>query len=180
MCIVLFQQLHYLDAPAAARWALHGGAGGEALYTAGGTSDAWMVDYNAALATICFMLFLGESSDAALMGLLRHALLIVDPRFCRQGVAGDDVQERCRVQRAVAVQLRSRACSLVAAFLQQLQSGHHPNAGALWVHSLSSSNQGYLMCATGAVNAVSCPRNAKHMPSHQNTACRLDRSACRA
>lgn len=65
VCIVLFQQLHYLDAPAAVRWALHGGAGGEALYTAGETSDAWMVDYNAALATICFMLFLGESSGRA-------------------------------------------------------------------------------------------------------------------
>ena len=25
----------------------------------GASADAWMVDYNAALATICFMLFLG-------------------------------------------------------------------------------------------------------------------------
>ena len=26
-------------------------------------SDAWLVDYNAALATICFMLFLGFADD---------------------------------------------------------------------------------------------------------------------
>ena len=45
VCVVAFQQLH------------HSGAAGDAA------SDAWLVDYNAALATICFMLFLGFADD---------------------------------------------------------------------------------------------------------------------
>ncbi len=64
---MLFQQLHYLDVAAAVRWALRGGGGGGSLHTTGGASDAWMVDYNAALATICFMLFLGAAAGIALI-----------------------------------------------------------------------------------------------------------------
>lgn len=70
VCIVLFQQLHYFDIAAAVRWAVGGagsdGSGGRAdLYSAGSATDAWMVDYNAALATICFMLFLGAIETSA-------------------------------------------------------------------------------------------------------------------
>jgi len=57
VCIVLFQQLHHWDLPAALQAALGGGQPPPPLSAA--AADAWMVDYNAALATICFMLFLG-------------------------------------------------------------------------------------------------------------------------
>ena len=51
----MFQQLHYLDLEGVTR-ALGSDPGGAVR---AGVSDAWMVDYLAALATICFMLFLG-------------------------------------------------------------------------------------------------------------------------
>lgn len=65
VCIVLFQQLHYYDTPSivrslrAGRWAdvMSGSMKREIV------SDAWLVDYNAALATVCFMLFLGFADD---------------------------------------------------------------------------------------------------------------------
>ncbi|KAL4450691.1 hypothetical protein ABPG77_001047 [Micractinium sp. CCAP 211/92] len=65
VCVILFQQLHYYDTPSLVR-ALRAGRWQEAL--GGGrqaepASDAWLVDYNAALATICFMLFLGFADD---------------------------------------------------------------------------------------------------------------------
>ncbi|PSC68793.1 UDP-N-acetylglucosamine-dolichyl-phosphate N-acetylglucosaminephosphotransferase [Micractinium conductrix] len=65
ICIVLFQQLHYYDIPSLVRslrageWA-HALGGSREMEVA---SDAWLVDYNAALATICFMLFLGFADD---------------------------------------------------------------------------------------------------------------------
>lgn len=41
--------------------------------------DAWMVDYNAALATICFMLFLGElvttTQPTEATGICMHTLI---------------------------------------------------------------------------------------------------------
>lgn len=65
VCIVLFQQLHYFDIGAVASWLLSGNSGmpQPATIISEATSDAWMVDYNAALATICFMLFLGFADD---------------------------------------------------------------------------------------------------------------------
>ncbi|KAK9836140.1 hypothetical protein WJX81_004399 [Elliptochloris bilobata] len=61
VCIVLFQLLHSHDA-AAVLHSVHGGGGRAALKTQA-IADAWLVDYNAALATICFMLFLGFADD---------------------------------------------------------------------------------------------------------------------
>ena len=61
VCIVLFQLLHSHDAAATLHW-VHRGGGGAALKTQP-IADAWLVDYNAALATICFMLFLGFADD---------------------------------------------------------------------------------------------------------------------
>jgi UDP-N-acetylglucosamine--dolichyl-phosphate N-acetylglucosaminephosphotransferase len=61
VCIVLFQQLHHFDLPAAVQHALGGGQPPPPVTAA--AADAWMVDYNAALATICFMLFLGFADD---------------------------------------------------------------------------------------------------------------------
>lgn len=65
VCIVLFQQLHYFDLAAAASWAVSESSesAASAAVISSATSDAWMVDYNAALATICFMLFLGFADD---------------------------------------------------------------------------------------------------------------------
>ena len=66
VCIVLFQQLHHYDAASLVHWLTNGRAGpapGGAAAAAPACSDAWLVDYNAALATICFMLFLGFADD---------------------------------------------------------------------------------------------------------------------
>lgn len=35
----------------------------QASQPSGGRIDSWLIDYNAALATICFMLFLGFADD---------------------------------------------------------------------------------------------------------------------
>ena len=51
VCIVLTEQLHAFGA----RWLSAGQPPGRI--------DSWLVDYNAALATICFMLFLGFADD---------------------------------------------------------------------------------------------------------------------
>ena len=56
VCVIVFQQLHYLDLEGVTRL-LGGGESGSPVRAS--VSDAWMVDYLAALATICFMLFLG-------------------------------------------------------------------------------------------------------------------------
>ena len=61
VCIVLFQLLHSHDTAALLHW-VSGGGKGTAL-KAQPIADAWLVDYNAALATICFMLFLGFADD---------------------------------------------------------------------------------------------------------------------
>lgn len=64
ICIVLFQQLHYHDVASVLHLTANGG-GWRALLAVERqvASDAWLVDYNAALATICFMLFLGFADD---------------------------------------------------------------------------------------------------------------------
>ena len=61
VCIILFQQLHYYDAASV----LHriGNGGSQKIFRKQPITEAWLVDYNAALATICFMLFLGFADD---------------------------------------------------------------------------------------------------------------------
>lgn len=64
VCMILFQQLHYYDVASFARWLGRGGSWWELKSVAAQpASDAWLVDYNAALAAICFMLFLGFADD---------------------------------------------------------------------------------------------------------------------
>ena len=73
MCVIVFQQLHYLDLDLEGVTRLLGrGETGAPLRA--GVSDAWMVDYLAALATICFMLFLGAPEKPR---ALHFALLAV-------------------------------------------------------------------------------------------------------
>ncbi|KAF5835513.1 glycosyl transferase family 4-domain-containing protein [Dunaliella salina] len=61
LCIICFELLHYYDIGSLVRWLGSGfQEGGVRLEQ---TSDAWLVDYNAAMATICFMLFLGFADD---------------------------------------------------------------------------------------------------------------------
>ena len=59
--MVLSQQLHYYNVASLAHHLLKHGNG--ATWQPELMSDAWLVDYNAALATICFMLFLGFADD---------------------------------------------------------------------------------------------------------------------
>lgn len=61
VCIILFQQLHTYDAASVFHriW----GGGKDKVLVKQAITDAWLVDYNAALATICFMLFLGFADD---------------------------------------------------------------------------------------------------------------------
>ena len=67
ICIILFQQLHYYDVASG----IHGLTNGSGKFSLAAlknieyqrVTDAWLVDYNAALATICFMLFLGFADD---------------------------------------------------------------------------------------------------------------------
>lgn len=73
LCVVAIQQLHFHDAGAAlARWGAPLFGGGAAAAAAVGPlaagqrqplPDSWLVDYNAALATIGFMLLLGFVDD---------------------------------------------------------------------------------------------------------------------
>ena len=56
VCIVFIQQLHYFD-DALGSGMMPSGLDGSAR------GREWLVDYNAALATICFMLFLGFADD---------------------------------------------------------------------------------------------------------------------
>lgn len=62
VCIVLFQQLHYYDVASLAHHVFNG-KGHPTTWRPEFAPDAWLVDYNAALATICFMLFLGFADD---------------------------------------------------------------------------------------------------------------------
>ena len=61
VCIILFQQLHYYDAASVLHRLWNGGS--REIFTKQAITEAWLVDYNAALATICFMLFLGFADD---------------------------------------------------------------------------------------------------------------------
>ena len=61
VCIVLFQQLHYYDVASGLHWL--SGRPAPDLLLHKSIADSWLVDYNAALATICFMLFLGFADD---------------------------------------------------------------------------------------------------------------------
>lgn len=79
VCIILFQQLHYYDATSfihhltgttpspTSSWLsrLFSSPPSSSSTTTAShhVTDAWLVDYNAALATICFMLFLGFADD---------------------------------------------------------------------------------------------------------------------
>eukprot|EP00192_Tetraselmis_astigmatica_P012961 CAMPEP_0117655980 /NCGR_PEP_ID=MMETSP0804-20121206/4562_1 /TAXON_ID=1074897 /ORGANISM="Tetraselmis astigmatica, Strain CCMP880" /LENGTH=410 /DNA_ID=CAMNT_0005462355 /DNA_START=130 /DNA_END=1359 /DNA_ORIENTATION=- len=60
VCIILFQQLHYYDASGVLTFLSSGMKG---TMDREMVADAWLVDFNAALATICFMLFLGFADD---------------------------------------------------------------------------------------------------------------------
>lgn len=61
LCIILFELLHYYDINSILEWV----AGGfrKPLPKQEIVADSWLVDYNAALATIGFMLFLGFADD---------------------------------------------------------------------------------------------------------------------
>lgn len=61
LCIICFELLHYYDIGSLVRWLGSGGQQGAIRMEQ--TPDAWLVDYNAAMATICFMLFLGFADD---------------------------------------------------------------------------------------------------------------------
>jgi hypothetical protein len=61
LCVTCFELLHYYDIGSLVHWVASGFVGTgprEEL-----VSDAWLVDYNAALATIGFMMFLGFADD---------------------------------------------------------------------------------------------------------------------
>lgn len=60
LCIIITELLHYYDANSIVAFIQGGFKGSIAQET---ISDAWLVDYNAALATIGFMLFLGFADD---------------------------------------------------------------------------------------------------------------------
>ena len=61
VCVILFQLLHYYDVAslldAAASFGKNSSSSSQAI------SQSWLTNYNAALATICFMLFLGFADD---------------------------------------------------------------------------------------------------------------------
>lgn len=63
VCMVFFQQLHHHDVASLLHWTTNGGSLADIKAVPSASSDAWLVDYNAALATICFMLFLGFADD---------------------------------------------------------------------------------------------------------------------
>jgi UDP-N-acetylglucosamine--dolichyl-phosphate N-acetylglucosaminephosphotransferase len=61
LCVICFEHLHYYDVGSLLDWVTRGFKGpAPRLET---ISEAWLVDYNAALATIGFMLFLGFADD---------------------------------------------------------------------------------------------------------------------
>lgn len=65
VCIVLFQQLHFYDSVSLVQ-SIKTGEWHEVVRDSRKVEAAgagWLVDYNAALATICFMLFLGFADD---------------------------------------------------------------------------------------------------------------------
>lgn len=60
LCIITFELLHYYDANSVVQFVSSGFRGQLRLES---LSDAWLVDYNAALATIALMVFLGFADD---------------------------------------------------------------------------------------------------------------------
>mmetsp|Transcript_27608 Transcript_27608/g.70328 ORF Transcript_27608/g.70328 Transcript_27608/m.70328 type:complete len:411 (-) Transcript_27608:158-1390(-) len=60
LCIICFEYLHYYDINSLVDWVLSGFKGAPTLET---IPESWLVDFNAALATIGFMLFLGFADD---------------------------------------------------------------------------------------------------------------------
>lgn len=60
LCVTCFQLLHYYNVDSLIGFVMNGFKGDIAKEV---ISDAWLVDYNAALATIGFMLFLGFTDD---------------------------------------------------------------------------------------------------------------------
>jgi UDP-N-acetylglucosamine--dolichyl-phosphate N-acetylglucosaminephosphotransferase len=60
LCIICFELLHYYDADSVVQFVSSGFRGKLKLEA---LSDAWLVDYNAAMATVCFMVFLGFADD---------------------------------------------------------------------------------------------------------------------
>lgn len=60
LCIICFEYLHYYDINSLFNWVLSGFRGSPRLEI---VSESWLVDFNAALATIGFMLFLGFADD---------------------------------------------------------------------------------------------------------------------
>lgn len=60
LCIICFELLHYYDISSLVDFVR---SGFQQAPHAGVISDAWLVDYNAALATIGFMMFLGFADD---------------------------------------------------------------------------------------------------------------------
>jgi len=69
LCIICFELLHQYNMSSLGNWlgrtggSIDEGGGAEPRLLGEQTSDAWLVDYNAAMATICFMLFLGFADD---------------------------------------------------------------------------------------------------------------------
>lgn len=61
LCIICFEHLHYYDVGSLLDWVSRGFQSPAPRLEV--ISDAWLVDYNAALATIGFMLFLGFADD---------------------------------------------------------------------------------------------------------------------
>jgi UDP-N-acetylglucosamine--dolichyl-phosphate N-acetylglucosaminephosphotransferase len=62
LCIIGFEMVHYYDVHSLVGWVASGFTG-PAPRAEPSISDSWLVDYNAALATIGFMLFLGFADD---------------------------------------------------------------------------------------------------------------------
>jgi UDP-N-acetylglucosamine--dolichyl-phosphate N-acetylglucosaminephosphotransferase len=60
LCVICFELVHYYDISSLLRWVAGGFSGRPELEP---IADAWLVDYNAALATIGFMMFLGFADD---------------------------------------------------------------------------------------------------------------------
>ncbi|KAG1675589.1 hypothetical protein FOA52_014177 [Chlamydomonas sp. UWO 241] len=61
LCVICFEVLHYYDIYSVIAWVGSGFTG--PLPVLEQINDAWLVDYNAALATIGFMMFLGFADD---------------------------------------------------------------------------------------------------------------------
>lgn len=61
LCVICFEFLHFYDIGSLASWVSKGFSG--ALPSLEPIQESWLVDYNAALATIGFMMFLGFADD---------------------------------------------------------------------------------------------------------------------